>query len=173
MKKEHIMIYCIFLSIYLSGCIFQNPEWSNDIESVETNIKVDYNDIANISFNSSKQQLENKGYYVITHLDPDFTATWLDYSINSYKDTDNDNTNNWGFLIAARTKSDNTTSGGFSVTYRLYDEKDEKYLHDEEKAVKHAENEADEVARICNLTINWDEVSWNIYYKNGSRQQYP
>ncbi len=162
MEKNYILV-CICLVIFLSGCIFQNPEWSDDIESVQTSIHLDYNDIANISFNSSKQELENRGYYVEL-LGEDFNRSDLDYALNSYKDTDNDNTNNWVFLISAWTKSDNTTFGHYSITFRLYDEKDEKYLHDEEKAVKHAENEAAKVAQICNLTINWDEVIWNIYY---------
>ena len=43
-----------------------------------------------------------------------------------------------------------------------------EYTQDEKKAAKHAEVVSSEVAQICNITIDWDKVTWRINWSDGT-----
>jgi len=105
---------------------------------------------------------KKKGYRVKSHIDANFHRDDMDYALWVYSSPDDHTLSQWTFLLDAWTREDNTTFGKFGVVYFT----ESKYASDEEKAEKHAEEVANEVAQICNLTINWDKVGWNIHWSD-------
>ena len=172
MTLSCIIIVCMLISV--SGCIQSDDRGSKRIKSMDTAVSVGYDDIISINFTYVKQELEKDGYRVeiitlqnLGDLESSREAIERDYRVYNelyaYKTPKGSlGANEWNFDVSARVLRDNTTMSSFSVVYFPLGE----YKYDEEKAEKHAEEVADKVAQICNLTINCEKMNWNIHWSD-------
>jgi len=165
-KDERCIVVAIILLISVlmatSGC-FSNESFNPRISSMDVNgLEIEYDEFILINYTYAKSELEKIGYRVKSHIDPDFHRDDLDYALYVYSSPDDKTLSEWTFLISAWTREDNTTSGKFGIVYFPLGE----YALDEEKAKKLVEEVGNEVAEICNLSLDWDKAHWTVHWSD-------
>ncbi len=150
----------VIVLVMASGCIrlFDSESTPLKIYSVCASVSLNYTEVASVNYTKAENDLEALGYNITTHLSSDIH----DYFIgNSYNPRVFPHV---GFSVSARTLDNGTKSAEFSIGYHPLFNESCPDATNVELAKQHTIEKANEIAQICNLTLNWDNAKWTVNY---------
>lgn len=163
MLKKYLSL--IFLALIVSGCVSYNvppqpPQYAK-ISLISVTFHVDYNALSNTNWTYAKENLSKMNFIVLVYTDPEYEPKNTDFGL----DTITNRTDvSLAISVFGLTLSNGTKSAVFDISYRPVNTTtmdDDNELQTIKGFIK---DKSDQVAQVCNSTLNWSIVKWTINY---------
>ncbi len=160
MKKSVLvsLIMGLIIVVVCSGCIWEPMQKSERISLVSMNASLDYDEVMAIDTNTVTENLSALGFEV----EASNTSSGMSINLRNWSHY-NPNVAELSIHIIGIKYENGTTNAYFHASYRpstpTRDEKSELDV-----AKQYIMTRCNEVADVCNLTLNWNTAKWVVSY---------
>lgn len=174
MKKLLIYVLCFILTIgviYTCGCLSLKESAYPQVSAICAKLNLSYDKVSSTNFTRFKENLTPICHKVSTDDLTDSVPGWengIYMWIGNISEEIGWSENTLCIVIASANVNSTKTAYMEISYYNPHDTRDTPITNKEQeelnKAKQFMKNMGNEITEICNLTLDWDNAKWTVYY---------